>query len=159
MHTIPLILNVIIFLIFVLMWPGHWSKNSLLLLWVVFCHHQFSFTGVTESVVFRAVRRFTSNAVGANNILIRFIKDSLSVMPLVITSIFNKSLVCQSQSLQLPGKSLLNVHWPLQTNILPTIISNPSVFMLRCWPITGRLECLERIVSYLMSSYIEHNKI
>lgn len=118
---------------------------------VVPCRNQFSFTAVTESDVLRAVLRLTSNAVGADNIPIKFIKDSLSVTLPVITSIFNKSL----------SLSVFPAAWknaivrPLQKNTSPTTPSDYRPISI----LPALSKCLERIVHNQMSSYIEHNNI
>jgi len=112
---------------------------------------QFSFTPVTEADVKRAIARTTSNAVGADNIPISFIKDTLSVTLPVITHIFNKSL---STSV-FPSIWKSAIVLPLQKNSSP---QSPADYRpISILPALSK--CLERIVHEQIMNYIETNVI
>lgn len=113
--------------------------------------HHFSFLPVTEADVLKAIMRMTSNAVGADGIPIRFIKDTLPVTLSIITVIFNRSL--SSSTFPHLWKSALVR--PLPKCSTP---NSPSDF--RPISILSALsKCLERIVHCQFSSFIEANHI
>lgn len=113
--------------------------------------HRFSFVPVTEADVRGAIMRVKSNAVGADAIPIKLLKDILPVVLPVITIIFNKSL----------SSSKFPSHWKLAlVRPLPKVSSpvNPSDF--RPISILSALsKCLERVVYLQISAFLETNRV
>ncbi len=113
--------------------------------------HQFNFSPVMESDVRKAVIRITSGAVGADNIPIRFIRDTLPVTLPIITFIFNTSL----RSCIFPSIWKCAVVRPLQKCSSP---QSPSDF--RPISILSALsKCLERVVHQQFISFLDENMI
>jgi len=112
---------------------------------------QFTFSPVTEAGVLQAISKMSSNAVGSDDIPIRFIKDTLSVTLPVITSIFNASL----SSNLFPSAWKSAVVRPLSKTKSP---QSPSDYR----PISilpSLSKCLERLAHQQMYSYLVNNNL
>lgn len=112
---------------------------------------QFSFSSVTEDDVLGSIMRLTSNAVGADDIPIRFIKDTLPITLPIITAIFNKSL---SSSI-FPQIWKSAVVRPLPKCLAP---GSPSDFRpVSILPALSK--CLERIAHNQLYFFFDANNI
>uniref|UniRef100_A0A1B6LTE5 Reverse transcriptase domain-containing protein n=2 Tax=Graphocephala atropunctata TaxID=36148 RepID=A0A1B6LTE5_9HEMI len=113
--------------------------------------HRFNFSYVSEADVRKAIVRMTSGAVGADNIPIRFIKDTLPVTLPIVTFIFNSSL----RSGIFPFLWKRAVVCPLLKCSSP---KSPSDF--RPISILSALsKCLERVVHQQFTSYLDQHNI
>lgn len=113
--------------------------------------HEFSFSHVSEAEVLSAILRVSSNAVGADELPIKLIKNILPVVLPFITAIFNKSL----SSCSFPSVWKLAIIRPLPKTKSPL---SPSEF--RPISILSALsKCLERVAHQQLSSFIERNNL
>lgn len=113
--------------------------------------NKFSFSPVNDSDVYKSIMRMTSNAVGADDISISFVKETLPVTLPVITLIFNKSL--STNCFPSVWKSALVR--PLQKTSSPNTLSDYRPISI----LSALSKCLERLVQHQFSLYIEQHSI
>jgi len=111
----------------------------------------FSFHVVNEFDVLKAISATKSNAIGADDISIKFIKEILPAVLPVITAIFNKSLTTS----KFPHQWKSAIVRPSQKSANPTTPADYRPISI----LPALSKCLERIVHQQFCHFLNQNNI